>query len=285
MTLAIQDHFADPILDNLPIREIDIDNRGNSSELTDYQVDVDVSNHIDQQGVRFVDENLQIIDYWEEDTDTIWAEIPKIIGSKVSAIRMMHGDIYNTSDGEATFEFFDDFEDGDISDWSVVTGGSNTYNANNYYLYDTGDTGCAVISHEINSISNFAFAFRFYPETPTASDTRPGVSADANPHPDYGYHVWIADSGILRLYSPSQTTIVDGLWSQLAKWYDMQFIKYGTSFELFIDGASQGTGSNSEEDIMHYIRLEGSSVTGRPARYDNVRVRKYTSPEPTAVIA
>ena len=71
MTLAIQDHFADPILDNLPSREINIDNRGNSSELTDYQVNVDVSNRVNQQGIRFVDENLQIIDYWEEDSNTI----------------------------------------------------------------------------------------------------------------------------------------------------------------------------------------------------------------------
>ena len=110
MTLSIQDHFADPILDDLPIREIDIDNRGNSSELTDYQITVDVSNHVDQQGIRFVDENLQIVDYWEEDSNTIWAEIPKIVGSKTSAIRMIHGDVDSASDGDATFEFFDDFD-------------------------------------------------------------------------------------------------------------------------------------------------------------------------------
>jgi len=97
MTLSIQDHFADPILDDLPSREIDIDNRGNSSELTDYQVDVDVSNHVDKQEMRFVDENLQIIDYWEEDSNTIWADIPKIVGSKISSIQMVYGNIENKS--------------------------------------------------------------------------------------------------------------------------------------------------------------------------------------------
>ena len=110
MTLSIQDHFADPILDNLPSREIDIDNRGNSSELTDYQVDIDPSNHIDKQGVRFVDENLQIIDYWEESSNTIWTKIPKIAGGKVSAIRMVYGDVDSESNGSETFNLFDDFE-------------------------------------------------------------------------------------------------------------------------------------------------------------------------------
>ncbi|RLG20061.1 hypothetical protein DRN77_08140, partial [Methanosarcinales archaeon] len=122
MTLAIQDHFADPILDALPTREIDIDNRGNSSELTDYQVAVDVSNHIDQQCVRFVDENLQIVDYWEEDSDIAWAELPKIIGGKVSSVRMLYGDVDIASDGEATF---DDFIDNDDPTYSFTKYSSN----------------------------------------------------------------------------------------------------------------------------------------------------------------
>ena len=267
---------------------------GNTSgSQTDYQLLLNVTYepemNPDFSDVRFCNDTDQLSAWLEskvnESYSLIWVKFPHTPADEETTedYWMYYGNSVASAywDGNATFEFFDDFEDGDISDWSVVTGGSNTYNADNQYLYDTGDTARAVISHEINSISNFAFAFRFYPETPTASDTRPGVSADANPHPDYGYHVWIADNGLLRLYSPLQTIIVDGSWSRLAKWYDMQFIKYGTSFELFLDGISQGTGSNSEEDIMHYIRLEGSSVTGRPARYDDIRIRKYTFPEPT----
>ena len=265
---------------------------GNTSEpLLDRQLLLNITYepemNPDFSDIRFCNNTDQLSAWLEskvnESYALIWIKFPHIptIG-ETEDYRMYYGNSEASAywDGDATFEFFDDFDDGDISDWSIITGDSNTYNADNQYLYDTGATARAVISHEINNISNFSFAFHFYPDTPTASDTRPGISADANPHPDYGYHVWIADNGILRLYSPSQTIITDGSWSRLAQWYNIQFTKYSTSFELFIDGISQGTGSNSEEDIMHYIRLEGSSVTGRPARYDDIRISKYTFPEP-----
>ena len=136
MTLIIQDHFADPILDDLSNREIDIDNRGNSSELMDYQVIIDTSKHVDKQGMRFVDENLKIIDYWKEDTNITWMEIPKIVGSKVSAVQMIYGDIDNKSDGDTTFEFFDDFVDESVvyEVWSAVLDEGDTYSANHAIL-------------------------------------------------------------------------------------------------------------------------------------------------------
>lgn len=113
----IRDHYADPILDFLICREVDIDNRDNSSELTNYQVDLDLSDYIDQQEMRFIDENLQIIDYWEEDSDITWIKVSKIVGDAIHAVRMLHGDIESTSDADTTLDLSDNFEN-----WIEYTG-------------------------------------------------------------------------------------------------------------------------------------------------------------------
>jgi len=115
MTLAIQDHYADPILDDAISRDVIIDNRDNSNDLEDYQVQIDIDDDQlmlqGERGIRFVDENLQVLDYWEESDLNKWIKVAKVIGSKATAIRMLQKEgISSASDGNATFEFFDDFE-------------------------------------------------------------------------------------------------------------------------------------------------------------------------------
>ena len=115
MTLAIQDHYADPILDDAVGRDVIIDNRDNSNDLEDYQVQIDIDDDQltlqGERGIRFVDENLQVLDYWEESDLSEWIEVAKIIGNKATAIRMLQKEgLSSASDGDAAFEFFDDFE-------------------------------------------------------------------------------------------------------------------------------------------------------------------------------
>jgi len=285
MTLTISDHFADPILDDLPSREVDIDNRGNSSELTDYQVDIDVSNHVDKQGVRFVDDNLQIVDYWEEDSDTIWAEIPKIIGNKVSAIRILHGDVDSASDGEATFEFFDDFETGDLTTGPM----SWTPRAS------TESNGVAHIDCSGGSYQQMYVSSSLYENTAWAFDWKKIESGDttfifgfiSNVY-NWGVFNGVYDFEIIgsNIYIENDriNRIISTTWANDLLDHTFEVTKDGTgNFELFIDGISEGTAHDTEFSSSSYMSFWEHNYIG--IDIDNFRVRKYTSPEPTAVIA
>ena len=291
MTLSIQDHFADPILDNLPSREIDIDNRSNSSELTDYQIDIDVSNHVDKQEMRFVDENLQIVDYWEEDSDTIWVEIPKIVGNKMSAIRMMRGDVDSASDGDATFEFFDDFEyDDDPANhgWTIEHG---TYNSNYNTVTDYAKRGSRSLKiypasgqivslyRALSSNNRYACEVDYYETDPTELSIHTFLHID---DVDERLACYDSDKYRVRYNSNWYTTST----SRSLGWHKLGILRDGTSVYFMVDGTEADSYANSN-NITNSGLYSGSGNSGWDStRYwDSFRVRKYTSPEPTAVIA
>ncbi len=104
-------------------RTIDIDNTGGSAQ-TNFPVQVDLTSanfnfaEIDSEGtnVRFELQDTTVLDHWRESFDnpgqtaTFWVEIPSL-GVEVLTINMIHNTppVSDTSDGDATFTFFDDF--------------------------------------------------------------------------------------------------------------------------------------------------------------------------------
>ena len=133
MTLAIQDHYSDPILDDAVGRDVIIDNRDNSNDLEDYQIQLNIDDDQlmlqGERGIRFVDENLQVLDYWEESDQSEWIKVAKVIGSKATAIRMLQKEgIDSASDGDTTFEFFDDFEDSSVIQEKYITNWTKSSN-------------------------------------------------------------------------------------------------------------------------------------------------------------
>ena len=110
MSHGVKDHFADPILDDMLCREVIIDNRSNSNEHENYQVSLEIdTNHLffaAQDALRFVDENLKIIDHWNESfPGAQWLEVPKIPASAMCALHMLDGNpsASSASNGTNTF--------------------------------------------------------------------------------------------------------------------------------------------------------------------------------------
>ena len=75
--------------------------------------------------IRFTDDDgVTELSYWIEDTTadpiTVWVKVADDLGSDQS-IYCYYGKSGDntTSDGYATFEFFDDFEDGDVNNWGT----------------------------------------------------------------------------------------------------------------------------------------------------------------------
>jgi hypothetical protein len=86
--------------------------------------------------VRFYDENLNLIPYWTEtyslSTDaTVWLKVPSLMASGTTTVFMTYGNttISTASDGEAVFDFFDDFNSFDATKWTqgtiAATSGTN----------------------------------------------------------------------------------------------------------------------------------------------------------------
>lgn len=109
--------------------------------LTDFQMPVilDVSNfgfskaNVDGSDIRFTDEDGNELPYWIEEWDfgryaKIWMRVPRIPANGEARIKIYYGNpaASGVSNGDATFEFFDDFEGTnlDTSKWDV--GGSGT---------------------------------------------------------------------------------------------------------------------------------------------------------------
>lgn len=118
---------------------VTIDNTGNANALTHYQVKIDVAYEPEMQSdfddLRFSDSNDNILNYWIEDyipstSAAVWVKIPSIPGSGTTTIYMYYGNagVGSESDGDAAFEFFDDFEGTslDTNKWDTHTssGGS-----------------------------------------------------------------------------------------------------------------------------------------------------------------
>jgi len=100
-------------------RAITINNLGPA--LTDYQILLKVNYDSDMQAdfddLRFTDsDGITVLSYWiMEKTDSavayVWVKVPSIPGSGSKTIYMYYGNpsVSSTSDGEETFDFFDDF--------------------------------------------------------------------------------------------------------------------------------------------------------------------------------
>ncbi len=121
-------------------------NYDGSEKLTDFQVKCILASsdipfeklRADKQDLLFVDNNNEPIPYWIEKADStkiiVWLKFPEIIpGKEVFWLYYGNGNFSGASDGDAVFEFFDDFEDGVWSDkWE------NPQPSSDYWIEENG---------------------------------------------------------------------------------------------------------------------------------------------------
>lgn len=104
-------------------KPVTINNTGNASALTNYQVKVNVTYNTHMQAdfddIRFTNsDGTTLLNYWlESKTDSTsaiyWVKVPSIAASSSKTIYMYYGNsgASSASNGDNTFEYFDDFEE------------------------------------------------------------------------------------------------------------------------------------------------------------------------------
>jgi len=283
---------------------ITIDNTGNSNALTNYQVSVTVTYDSDMQidfdDIRFTDnDGKTLVDYWlESKTDSttakFWVEVPSIAASGTKTIFVYYGNptADSISNGDNTFQFFDDFND-------------NLINTTKWDPYDlNGSTGIATeTSGEMHLTVTVNSAPPVLPSKQSFSDgilecKAKVVTSTAVAHllVDFRYDgsgkIQFAATGNQEMYFYDSGFVgriftFEDLNNHLNEWHFMQAKYSGTSVWGYIknladsnEWSNSGTVSTISTGPIGLCVWQASAENA----YDDLRVRQYTSPEPTTSV-
>ncbi len=284
-------------------RPVTVDNT--TSTLTNYQVLVTVDTaalitagkmRSDCGDIRFTDSDKTTqLNYWLESgcnsaSTKIWVKVPSIPGNQISTIYMYYGNpsASSASDGDTTFDFFDDFPGTSIntSKWNIVD--STGWSVANGLLKGLSTTG------RLQSQTTFS--------NPIIQEVRSKVVTRAtNGQQIAGFFVSTSNSFGLLSHPSSDYVRNDGGWTSLGAqyinlnvWYLIR-ISVKTSATVNLYAKNLDTGSDVyNSDFSNTVSSEAITIgkryddtfTGQAyeAYWDWIRVRKYTSPEPTTTV-
>jgi len=300
------------------------------SELTDFQVLVEFdslslvssgSMNSDCGDLRFADElGLSEVGYWLESgcntsNTKVWVKVPSIPANGSADIFMYYGNegVSSVSNGEATFDFFDDFEDGNYADkWNSHTadagtsvsesGGMLQFSLSSGYAH----TGGCVVSQDSIPASDYVIQteVKFTNFYRTALGAYAGVTNDGasfentyygspskfvsavlkTNYPSYNQWVALTAKDIGHVSGTSSIT-VRNIWFKMQTLYRYttatQFAK-GTWEQLESPYATQTVEISGTGGIApNYITLGiGDCSTAETTYFRYVLVRKYASLEP-----
>ena len=273
-------------------------------DLTDYQVKIVISGddpiwqHARSAGedirfCRYAEE--QMLSYWIEKYDStnkeaiIWVKVPSIPANSTIDIFMYYGneEVTSKSDGVATFVFFDDFDDLDISDYTIVSGSFDVVEepagSGNGILKGTASGVNLIVHNTANVGTQKVVRAKVRPDSDTGA---PGVVFGYQDSSNF-YHVrihayedqiqiyeWVSGSASKK--GSTSVSISPGTWYILeAIWKDANTIEaklYDVNGNLLATATATMTGGFSSGKI--------GLRTYNPSSFDDFCIRNYTEPEP-----
>ena len=255
--------------------------------------------------LRFYDESENELDYYIDNwnisgTSTVWVEVAN---TGTSFITMKYGNASATAMSNAanTFVFFDNFEDGDISDWSTYGNGvlsaySGGVDSSSYSIEKNTDTdpNGGYIAYT-PSINDFELIFDTNKHaTGAGAQTRLGLEDSSY----NGYSVQLTDpaggAGNLCIETRAAGTGGNcdvasvGVSTAMNTWYEMRLRRYGTNnlevdfrdqYGFTILQSSSGTDSSYSSGFDRMV-IHG----GEPFLVDDIRLRRYSANDPSVTV-
>jgi len=252
----------------------------------------------DFSDIRFFSPALENLPYWIESYNSIFAAVWvkfSSIPTGDSTWYLYYGNPLapSASDGDATFLFFDDFNDNSLntSKWTVVSGGGSAtvYEQNNRLeIYSDGTNRAyarSATSFKAPYVLEFSAKKNANIETACHWD---GNIKGAYDMLNNGYYAPMFISWetppklIIQKYSSGSGTTLQSYSSSLdSNWHSYSVRTSLSGLSVFLDG----TPILSTTDTTRTSGYIGFSARETPnainAYYDNVRVRKWIDPEPT----
>lgn len=299
-----------PYVDTINITE------NSGTNLTDYQVLVVVNSSLlisegkmngDCSDIRFTEYNsTDLLSYWIESgcntsLTNIWVNVPLIPASSITKIYMHHGNASaaSESDGEDVFEFFDDFET-NLSKWAIEEQCSSAHVVRNSNKSVDGDYSAYIYTTQGNCRAFMKLYQNFTEDIAIEWDWAPkGGSLDYQV-----FYTFISEGGgaVGNIYardatSPynfeyyngssyftlSATYTSDMQWRSISERYSFATDTY----DIYVDGTLKQENAvfrSSANSIGYLYLYSGAGVHHGYQYVDRFRVRKYVSPEPTAVV-
>ncbi len=282
---------------------ITIDNTGNSSTLTNYQVQVTVTYDSNMQAdfddIRFTNSSGTELDYWmESKTDstsaTFWVEVDSIAASSNTTIYMYYDNdaVSTTSNAKNTMFIYEDMTstpDGTLK-------GNAVYDATNDWVRLTPSSGgTGQLEYSSSPTGGFVAQWKHW----TGGGSSPGADAvwlyeEASSTPAYedsstnGY-MFAADEWSDQLQVLYNSTTPLSTWGTStidnSTWHDVEIVFYesgGTYYYQFWYDGTQRISSSSTNTPSGSLFGWGARTGGytNEHRIDDLVVRKYTSPDP-----
>jgi len=252
----------------------------------------------DYDDIRFTDSSGTVLSCWIESSSsssaTIWVKFPSI-PSGTSTWYLYYGNpsAPSASDGDATFLFFDDFNDNSLntSKWTVVSGGgsADVYEQNNRLEIRSDGSNRAYARTATSFPSPYVLEF----SAKKSENVETVCHWDGNIQGAYdmintGYYApmfvsWASPTvfQLQKISSGSGTTLQSYSSSLDSNWHFYSVRALSSGIVVFLDG-TQILSTTDTTQTSGYI---GFSARETPnainAYYDNVRVRKWIDPEPT----
>jgi hypothetical protein len=290
---------------------VDINNPG--SNLTNYQVRVDITYDADMQpdfsDIRFLDsDNSTELSHWRESytastSATFWVRVPSI-PSGTKTIYLYYGNpaASSASDGWSTFEFFDDFSAG-LGQWTI-----DAENTDKVYISTGAGNPSPSLRHDPDSsqTKNGYFDTRLITNTYQMLDgiieydvylagTRRIIHQLGWRVPSLNFengYCWRlqtaeADGGHLRFTGRASWSTFGTPFNFVSAntWHSVKEIVSGSTYTGYVDGGIAYSGTNSTKLTADYLVSHVHGVSLDASSYvlvDNIRVRQYVSPEPTS---
>jgi len=251
----------------------------------------------DFSDIRFAQQNGTICPYWIETYTSkisarVWIKVPS---AKQGQIYLYYGNPSATSgsDGDATFLFFDDFNDNSLNStkWTIVSGGgSATVLEQGSQLQIRGDGSNRAYARTVSSFSA-PYILEFSAKKGENIETIvhwDGAFQGAYDLINTGYYApifvsWVSPT-VFQLSKAWEDTKQSYSSSLDSNWHSYSVRLSSSGFTISLDG----TQILSTSDTYRTSGYIGFSARETPnainAYYDNVRVRKYGSPEPTLTL-
>ena len=298
---------------NWPRRQpVSILNNGTTT-LTNQQVKLIIPYDSDMQtdfdDLRFTDSSgTSTISYWLESyiasaSSTVWVKVPTLAASASTTIYMYYGNstTTSTSDSTSTFIFFDDFEDGGISEYSgdaslfhVGTGfakhGSKGLDAQGS---ESSQTTNGIMRNDYPVAQGQTIEFFQYIDASGGANDEPctlfGVQSPITSHQNYAVCLDLFPTdrvGIMKNVSSndgSGATLATTSVSYGTGWYDV-IIDWKTGNNIFVtvyDPDGQLFATTTATDSTYTSGGIGFSYWFQYGGWDYYSVRKYATSTPT----
>jgi len=253
----------------------------------------------DGDDLRFTDaDKITEIPYWIESgintpSTVIWVKVPSLpVGNHTIYVYYGNPAATRGSNGSATFEFFDDFEDG-INSWMVVEGAWTESSGIMIAERGTPPEDRAKRTF-VDPGNDYAYEYRMkiwdldgngYPwggleiksswvDVPNYDTGYFGCSyASGGTSVSNKMKLWRANGGIAQLGSTAGATIEQDVW------YDYRIVYHEGNLEYYLNGTLKVSAYDFTYPTGEVVRLIKNNDDASVA-WDDVRIRKYVSPEP-----